>query len=163
MINGPGNRLVIWTQGCPFCCDGCFNKETHSNEGGYFLTVSALVDIINKDKTIEGITFSGGEPLLFAKEISNVIRRLRKSLTTIVFTGYTPKEILKDDNKKHLVSIVDLTISGRYNKMLKHPFLGKKFLKTSDRIPIDYFKPYLKVEYSINENKVTKTGIFKSI
>ena len=34
-VNGPDNRFVIWTQGCPFHCDGCFNQLTHSQTGGF--------------------------------------------------------------------------------------------------------------------------------
>ena len=27
--NGPGNRTVVWFQGCNLKCSGCWNPETH--------------------------------------------------------------------------------------------------------------------------------------
>ena len=30
-VNGPGNRFVLWTQGCSKGCSECFNPETWSN------------------------------------------------------------------------------------------------------------------------------------
>jgi len=38
--------------------------------------------------------------------------------------------------------------------------LRKKFVLTSDRIDINYFKPKQIVEYVLNNNSITKTGIF---
>lgn len=160
LINGPGNRLVIWVQGCPFKCNGCFNQETHPYTGGKFISVSQLTNIINTDPNIEGVTFSGGEPLLFVKELTDVLQNIKDSLTRIVFTGFTLEEIIKDEGKKKVILLSDLTIAGRYNQTLSHPFLGKKFLFSSERISIDYFNPYKKVEYTIHNTHITKTGIF---
>lgn len=160
LINGPGNRLVIWVQGCPFNCSGCFNKETHSYTEGKLMTVSQLTNIINENSNIEGITFSGGEPLLYAKELADVMQNIKESLTRIVFTGFTLEEILEDKLKKKVVFLSDLTIAGRYNKALPHPFLGKKFLFSSDRIPMNYFNLHKRIEYTIHHTHTTKTGIF---
>ena len=41
-VNGPNNRFVIWTQGCPFHCDGCFNQPTHSQTGGFDIDIAQL-------------------------------------------------------------------------------------------------------------------------
>ncbi len=159
-INGPGNRLVIWVQGCPFRCSGCFNPETHPMEGGKPFSVSALVTLINRDKEICGVTFSGGEPLLYAEAIGRVLERMRKGLTRIVFTGYTVDEMRKDPAKWRVLQLADLVISGRYDAKAVHPYVGKKFLRTTERVPLDYFKPYRRVEYTVCGDSVTKTGIF---
>ena len=34
-VNGPDTRFVIWIQGCPLNCDGCFNENTHNLNAGY--------------------------------------------------------------------------------------------------------------------------------
>lgn len=160
-INGPGHRLVIWTQGCPFNCDGCFNPETHPYEGGMRFSVTKLARIVNEDKTIEGITLSGGEPLLYPKELQKFLSKTRKRLTRIVFTGYSVEDVLNDEAKRSVLPFVDLVIAGRYDKSLPHPFFGKKLIKMTNRIDVGYFKPTQRVEYSINGDNVTKTGIFK--
>lgn len=160
-INGHGNRLVIWIQGCPFKCDGCFNPETHPLEGGKRMSPSKLARIINEDKTIEGVTLSGGEPLMYPQEIQMVLAKIRKRLTRIVFTGFTVEEILADEAKRNILPLVDLVIAGRYHKSLPHPFFGKKLIKITDRVDVEYFKPTQRVEYSINGDSITKTGIFK--
>jgi hypothetical protein len=53
-------------------------------------------------------------------------------------------------------------LSGRYNQKAEHPFLNKKVLNITGRIDFNYFKPKTRIEYSINKDKVTKTGIFKT-
>lgn len=54
-VNGPNNRFVIWTQGCPFHCDGCFNQLTHSQTGGFEMNIQDLADKISQTKDIRGI------------------------------------------------------------------------------------------------------------
>ena len=49
-VNGPDNRFVIWTQGCPFHCDGCFNQTTHSQTGGFDMDIAQLANKINQTK-----------------------------------------------------------------------------------------------------------------
>ena len=68
-INGPGNRLVIWVQGCKFHCKGCFNPETHPYTKEHLMDINELAELINNDTTIEGITLSGGEPLDYPKQL----------------------------------------------------------------------------------------------
>ena len=35
IVDGPGIRLVVFTQGCVHNCIGCQNPETHSFSEGY--------------------------------------------------------------------------------------------------------------------------------
>ena len=60
------------------------------------------------------------------------------------------------------IKLADLSIIGRYDSTLPHPFLGKRFVLTSDRIDLNYFKPKQIIEYVINKETITKTGIFKT-
>jgi|688.fasta_scaffold17176_2 anaerobic ribonucleoside-triphosphate reductase activating protein len=161
-VNGPGYRYVIWVQGCKLNCKGCFNPETHSNDGTTKIDIGVIANEINSNPTIEGITISGGEPLDYAKELIELIKLINPTLTSIIFTGYTIKEIIKDIYKTELIKKIDLVLSGRYNQKAEHPFLNKKVLNITGRIDFNYFKPKTRIEYSINKDKVTKTGIFKT-
>jgi len=69
-VNGPGRRFVIWFQGCSIRCRGCLNPEFHDEDGGHLIETARLVDMIRdlRDE-IEGVTFTGGEPLAQAMEL----------------------------------------------------------------------------------------------
>lgn len=162
-INGPGNRLVIWVQGCKFNCKGCFNPETHPYSKEHLMNINRLTELINNDKTIEGITLSGGEPLNYPRQLSSLFKKINPHLTIILYSGFNIDEINVEPPLKELLKMIDLAIVGRYNENLPHPFLGKKFIVMTDRINLDYFKPKYVVEYSLNGSKVTKTGIFKPV
>lgn len=161
-INGPGNRLVIWVQGCKFNCKGCFNPETHPYTKDHLIDVDDLVRMINEDMSIEGITISGGEPLDYPNQILSLLYCLEHRITTIIYSGYHYDDIISNELLLKVIKLADLSIVGRYDLLLPHPYWGKKFILTSDRIDIDYFAPKQTVEYVVNKETITKTGIFKT-
>ena len=65
MLNGDGLRVVLWVAGCEHCCKGCQNPMTWDPDGGLLFDDAAKAEIFDQlDKPyIEGITFSGGDPL----------------------------------------------------------------------------------------------------
>lgn len=64
-VDGPGIRYVIFLQGCNFRCAYCHNPDTWDCNGGKLYSVDDIVSDISKyTRYIEGITVSGGEPLL---------------------------------------------------------------------------------------------------
>jgi organic radical activating enzyme len=126
------------------------------------MDIKNIASEINSNPLIDGITISGGEPLDYSIELIGLLKLIKQSLTTIIFTGYTIKEIAKDSVKLKLVKNVDLVLSGRFNNKLEHPFLGKKIMNVTGRVDYNYFMPKTNIEYSIDQSKVTKTGIFKT-
>ena len=74
-IDGAGVRTLIITEGCPLRCRYCFNKETwDGSRHGRDMTAAELYDEISLDRpyfmaTRGGVTFGGGEPLLYADQI----------------------------------------------------------------------------------------------
>lgn len=117
-IDGPGLRYVIFTQGCPHRCEHCQNPETWSYEGGQEISVREINRIIRRlDKTkYRGITFSGGEPFVYAKELSEIAKAARETgFDIVVYTGYTFEELLElDEDKKALLCAADILIDGKY-------------------------------------------------
>ncbi len=161
-INGPGNRLVIWIQGCKFNCKGCFNPETHPYTKEHLVDVVDLVKMINEDTSIEGVTISGGEPLDYPNQIYSLLTGIDNRLTTILYSGFHYEDVVSNEDLMKAIKLADLSIIGRYDSTLPHPFLGKRFFLTSDRIDLNYFKPKQIIEYVINKETITKTGIFKT-
>ena len=64
IVNGPGLRAVIWTQGCPNHCEGCQNPETWDFNGGFLIDIEEVKDELRKLKGQTGLTFCGGEPFV---------------------------------------------------------------------------------------------------
>ena len=80
--DGPGLRLVVFLQGCPFRCLYCANPDTISGEGGKPTEIEDIVKMAVNQKPFfgrrGGITFSGGEPTVQAKALSPLFDRLHE-------------------------------------------------------------------------------------
>lgn len=65
LVNGPGARTMLWTQGCPHHCEGCQNPQTWDPNGGKEFNAEAkeLLFSYLSEPFCSGITFSGGDPL----------------------------------------------------------------------------------------------------
>ena len=127
--NGPGRRAVLWLQGCTLGCPGCFNPETHSSSGGYWLSVDEVfARIVSLAGAVECVTFSGGEPLQQFQPLSVLVNRLRREtdLSLLTFTGYTWQEVLSLPHAESLLACLDVVIAGRYDarQRLAHGLRG---------------------------------------
>jgi anaerobic ribonucleoside-triphosphate reductase activating protein len=128
-VNGPGSRIVIWTQGCSKGCQGCFNPETWTQEAGIDFSVYELYMLI-KDLLSHntGITITGGDPLEQPEPLFYLLKIINDNLLSqlpdgiILFTGYTMDEIDNHEDKllSHIIPLVDLTIDGRFVSELKN-------------------------------------------
>ena len=80
--DGPGLRLVVFLQGCPFRCLYCANPDTISFEGGTPTEVEHIVNMAVNQKPFfgkrGGVTFSGGEPTSQAKDLIPIVERLHE-------------------------------------------------------------------------------------
>ncbi|WP_426432451.1 pyruvate formate-lyase-activating protein [Winogradskyella sp. HB-48] len=80
--DGPGVRFVIFLQGCKLKCLYCHNPDTIAMEGGKPYHVNELFDLILKSKSYfgknGGVTVSGGEPLLQAKALIPLFKKLKE-------------------------------------------------------------------------------------
>lgn len=67
-VDGPGIRLVIFLQGCPYRCIYCHNPESWQiNKKVNSISAEEIIKQYNRNKEFYkngGITISGGEPLL---------------------------------------------------------------------------------------------------
>ena len=117
--NGPGERFVIWVQGCPLHCPGCWNPDTWTFKHRNIWNVDDLVHSILQTDGIEGVTFSGGEPFAQAKELTALARRVQSAgLSVFVFTGYTTDELVLPEHQE-LLEQIDVLVAGRFVNALK--------------------------------------------
>lgn len=83
--DGPGIRLVVFLQGCPFRCVFCSNPDTQpaDNPKSYSMTAKQIIDRLERSrpyfKDNGGITFSGGEPTMQAKALIEVMKAIKKA------------------------------------------------------------------------------------
>lgn len=82
-FDGPGLRLVVFLQGCPFRCLYCANPDTIDPVGEAELTdADHILRMAVEQKPFfgkrGGITFSGGEPTVQARELLPLFERLRE-------------------------------------------------------------------------------------
>jgi|TARA_B100000315_G_scaffold198302_1_gene189795 anaerobic ribonucleoside-triphosphate reductase activating protein len=166
-VNGPGNRFVIWMQGCSLDCPGCWNPETHSFNSGNDISRNDLLALIKKEKNIEGITISGGEPFEQPIQLYKFTKHIRihTSLSQIIYSGYTIEEIQKEKIMKSVLSNIDVLIDGRYNslKSSKSGFIGSTnqnhhFL--TNRYSENDFKHQNRLEYHFLKDGTTTLSGF---
>lgn len=139
IVDGPGIRFVIFTQGCPHKCKGCHNPHTHSYKGGMEMDIDEIVERIKKNPLLKGITLSGGEPFEQPEACLELIKEVKKlNLDVFGYTGYKIEEILKDQAKKKLLSEIDTLIDGRFIQEEKNLLL--KFRGSENQRIIDVNK-----------------------
>ncbi len=164
-VNGPGNRFVLWTQGCSKGCSECFNPETWSTNVYKELSPTQIFELI-KNFEVDGVTISGGDPLEQEDELLELLMlistiRLRKGV--ILFSGFTRAEISRDPIREECLRYVDVLVDGRYEKNLKIDFSlrgssNQTFYFFSDKISSDELYFDQEVEISSFEDSVIITG-----
>lgn len=166
IVDGPGLRMVIWTQGCNHNCKGCHNPQTHILNGGYEIDTE---EIINKIKTLKlqrGITLSGGEPFLQPEASEEIAKEAKKKgLDVWVYTGFDFEQLLDKNNDLYfkylsLLRQVDVLVDGKFIEAQKD--ISLKFRGSSNQRIIDVAKSLkskkilLKEEYYKDEYSAVK-------
>ena len=96
--NGPGLRAVVFFQGCSLGCRGCWNKTSHTFSGTQ-VPIDAIARQVlrsHREEALEGVTFSGGEPMQQAGSLLGLMRSLRSQAPELsfgMFSGYTEREL----------------------------------------------------------------------
>jgi anaerobic ribonucleoside-triphosphate reductase activating protein len=134
--NGPALRAVVFFQGCKVGCVGCWNPRSH-----HFHGAEVTVDVVAQDlvraqaqHTLEGVTFSGGEPMQQADSLLRLIRCLHQQAPELsfgLFSGYAENELdqgqywIWDDGSseqcrkrlwREIRGCLDFAILGRFNQ-----------------------------------------------
>ena len=119
IVDGPGLRFAVFAQGCPHRCKGCHNELTHDFQGGYDCELSKILNEIDKNPLLTGITFSGGEPFCQAKGFHELGVEIKsRGLDIISYSGYTLEELRKmeknDESIGKLLDITDYLVDGPF-------------------------------------------------
>lgn len=120
IVDGPGLRFVVFTQGCPHRCDGCHNPETHDFAGGKVTTTDALFEQCMENPLCSGVTFSGGEPFCQAEALYELGTRFKSAGKHLMcYSGWTFEELLakaqREESVGKLLSIADVLVDGKFD------------------------------------------------
>ncbi|MCR3921802.1 MAG: radical SAM protein [Firmicutes bacterium] len=119
VVDGPGLRTVVFTQGCPHACPGCHNLQTHDPKEGTVVEVRDVARQILADTNVKGVTFSGGEPFLQARALTALATSLLvRPLSIVIYSGYTYEYLTKhartDSAIAALLTTADILIDGPF-------------------------------------------------
>ena len=95
IVDGPGLRMTVFVQGCLHGCDGCHNPGALPLDGGREVTAEELLAELDSNPLLDGVTLSGGEPLMQAGALIPFAEGVRaRGLDLAVYTGWTFEELL---------------------------------------------------------------------
>ncbi len=133
--NGPGLRAVVYFQGCSLNCADCWNPTSHKFNGADLAAASIVeqIETAHRVLTLEGVTFSGGEPMQQVHALVEIMSRIRVALPSAsmgMFTGYAEPELdaghyatrptASTAEKRKVWHIVrahlDFAVMGRYDR-----------------------------------------------
>lgn len=111
-VDGPGIRFVLFLQGCHLHCKYCHNRDTWDINSGNYKSLDAIFDkILNYKNYIYpngGVTVTGGEPLLQAKFVYELFKKLKaENIHTCVDTSGI---VALTDDIKNVLTVTDLVL-----------------------------------------------------
>lgn len=176
LVNGPGRRAVIWVQGCQgMNCKNCWNPDTHEFDLRREGSVDSLIDWVLSLEDIEGVTFSGGEPVQQIQDLIDLcrgVRSVRPGLSFGMFTGYGEAELeqgqftfrgdtflsVREDRRRkrylwrQLREMLDFAVVGRYVDRLRTE--SKPLCGSSNQKVLWFTDRYSEDDLALNEVEV---------
>lgn len=132
IVDGPGLRLAVFSQGCSHACPGCQNPHTHAMRGGREYEITGILADFDRNPLLAGITLSGGEPFARPGELWPLAEAVRlRGKDVWCYSGYTFEQILaradRDDDVRDLCAQIDVLVDGRFElrqRTLDLPYRG---------------------------------------
>lgn len=132
IVDGPGLRLTIFTQGCLHHCPGCHNPQTHDPEGGSWADTEDILAAAAENPLLDGITLSGGDPFMQPVPCLALAEGAHKiGLNVWTYTGYTWEALLEENDAEKLALLkeTDVLVDGPFllaERSLELRFCGSR-------------------------------------
>lgn len=119
VVNGEGLRVTLFVTGCAHACPGCYNRATWNRAAGQPFTEAVREQILDLCATHDGLSLSGGDPLLPANReaVAELCRRFKQRYPDKdiwLWTGYQYEDV----QDLALLREVDVLIDGPYRQDL---------------------------------------------
>jgi len=156
IVDGPGLRFVVFTQGCPHRCPGCHNPDTHDFEGGTEVSTQEVIGAMLSNPLTDGVTFSGGEPFSQPEACAEIAQAAREhGLNVWAYSGWTFEELyaMDDPAVRRFLELTDVLVDGPF--ILEQRSLNIKWRGSRNQRLIDVPKS-LKAGRAIELNEDSK-------
>ena len=141
IVDGPGFRLAVFTQGCPHHCPGCHNPETHDPQGGRDADTAEIIAAMNKNPLLAGVTLTGGEPMMQPQACLDIARAAHAAGKNVwCYTGFTFEALWQeaDPDRLALLHETDVLVDGPF--LLAQRSLDVRFRGSRNQRLIDVQK-----------------------
>ncbi len=152
IVDGDGIREVLFVAGCPHRCEGCHNPEswdwTNYKE---MMHPYDLFDELTSNPLAEGITLSGGEPMMYAKQLLPLVQRIKAEtdLTIWCWSGWTYEQLTMMKHTNELLKYIDVLVDGKFINELRditennmyRGSLNQRVLKLEDGVVVEELYP----------------------
>lgn len=138
IVDGPGLRFSVFTQGCSHGCPGCHNPASQPFEGGTLTPISSIVEEVRANGLIQGVTLSGGEPFEQAQACAELAAQLKElGYNVWTYTGFLYEDLLRspDETVARLLEHTDVLVDGPFVASRKS--LGLLYRGSSNQRLID--------------------------
>lgn len=173
-VNGPGLRAVVYFQGCLIGCRRCWNELLQPFTGREWTGDEVVSEIAaaNRVHSLDGVTFSGGEPMQQALGLAGLVSALRRTFPLLslgLYSGYTEKELatgnywtreeLSHDDRRavwqRVAGELDFAVLGRYvssrpSRLPLRSSANQRLLLLSNRYAECDFRP-MEVEVTVDD------------
>lgn len=131
IVDGPGIRVCVFSQGCPHHCHGCHNPETWAFGCGTDVDEEQILQTVRANPLCRGVTFSGGEPFAQAEGFARLAKMLKEHGYEVAsYSGYTFEQLLQgNEEQRKLLETIDVLIDGPFlleQKSLELSYRGSR-------------------------------------
>ena len=118
LSNGPGKRFVVLLPGCQHHCAGC--SASQGPGSGVDFSLEELLDQLDSQPELDGLTITGGEPFDQAAECAALCRAAHeRGLNVRCHTGLTFEALTAEENGDRLALLRETDVLVEANRSLR--------------------------------------------
>lgn len=144
IVDGPGLRFTLFTQGCPHNCPGCHNPQTHDFQGGRETEPEDIIKEMLSNPLTDGLTLSGGEPFAQPEACAEIAEAAHRAGWNVwAYSGWTFEHLLRDERPgvRRLLEACDVLVDGPF--ILEKRSLELKWKGSANQRVLDVKKSLL--------------------